>query len=563
MATRYVQHVSPRQTPQSQPIPGQPMVPNSAGGYAFAVDDWTRLHRFLVLGAEGGSYYASERKLTVENAGAVKRCLDADAARTVETIAALSESGRAPKNDPAVFALALAASHKAPDGTYPAAPLAWAALSRVCRIGTHLFQFVAAIDELRGWGRGAKRGVAKWYEAMPVERLAYQLAKYQRRGGWSHRDVLRLSGPRADDPARAACYRYAVAGLDGLGVRSFARSKGGPTVEYPSHDGHLPAFLAAVERAKTADRATLVRLIREANLPRECVPTEHLNAPEVWEALLEKMPLTAMIRSLGKLSAVGLLTPLSPAARAVCDRLGDAESLRRSRVHPIALLLAQSVYARGKGEKGSLAWTPVQPVVDALDRAFDLAFGNVEPAGKRTLIGLDVSGSMSCGQVAGTSLTPREAAAAMALLIARTEPAYHCMAFATEPTELQFAATATLRSVVAHTSQMAFGGTDCSLPMRYAMDRKLEVDTFVVLTDSETWAGPVHPCQALNDYRQRTGIPARLAVVGMVSNGFSIADPNDAGMIDFVGFDTATPAVLADFSAGWRSTPRGAEDPAE
>jgi len=55
-------------TPQSLPIPGSDQVPNSAGGYAWKVDDWTRLHRFLVLGSEGGSYYAIERALTAENA---------------------------------------------------------------------------------------------------------------------------------------------------------------------------------------------------------------------------------------------------------------------------------------------------------------------------------------------------------------------------------------------------------------------------------------------------------------------------------------------------------------
>jgi 60 kDa SS-A/Ro ribonucleoprotein len=51
----------------------------------------------------------------------------------------------------------------------------------------------------------------------------------------------------------------------------------------------------------------------------------------------------------------------------------------------------------------------------------------------------------------------------------------------------------------------------------------------------------------LRQYRERTGIAAKLVVVGMVSNGFSIADPNDAGMLDVVGFDAAAPAVIADF----------------
>src|SRR5207302_5811442 len=94
-------------TPQSAPLRGQ--TPNSAGGFTWVVDDWARLRRFLILGSEGGSYYAGEWKLTRENAEAVERCLAADGARTVGEIAAISDAGRAPKNDPAVFALAMAA----------------------------------------------------------------------------------------------------------------------------------------------------------------------------------------------------------------------------------------------------------------------------------------------------------------------------------------------------------------------------------------------------------------------------------------------------------------------
>jgi 60 kDa SS-A/Ro ribonucleoprotein len=107
-----------------------------------------------------------------------------------------------------------------------------------------------------------------------------------------------------------------------------------------------------------------------------------------------------------------------------------------------------------------------------------------------------------------------------------------------------------LDDAVTAVSDLPFGGTDCSLPMRYALDRGREIDTFVIYTDSETWAGDVHPVQALRAYRERTGIAARLVVVGMVSNGFSIADPNDPGMLDVVGFDTATPGVIAGFAAG-------------
>src|SRR3954464_5365304 len=83
-------------------------------------------------------------------------------------------------------------------------------------------------------------------------------------------------------------------------------------------------------------------------------------------------------------------------------------------------------------------------------------------------------------------------------------------------------------------ADLPFGGTDCALPMLYAQAREREVDTFVIYTDSETWAGDGHPVQALNDYRQASGIDAQLVVAGMVSNGFSIADPTDPEMLDVV-----------------------------
>ena len=79
------------------------------------------------------------------------------------------------------------------------------------------------------------------------------------------------------------------------------------------------------------------------------------------------------------------------------------------------------------------------------------------------------------------------------------------------------------------------GGTDCALPMKWALNHKVEADVFVVYTDSETWAGEPHPAQALRCYRDKMGIAAKMIVVGMTSNGFSIADPNDAGMLDVEG----------------------------
>ncbi|WP_422929396.1 TROVE domain-containing protein [Singulisphaera sp. PoT] len=544
----YSKNYGTRQTPQTSPIPGKAMVENHSGGYSFAVDKWARLRRFLVLGAEGGSYYCGEKELVLENCEAVRECIAEDAARTVREIVEISDGGRAPNYDPAIFALAMVAGLGHTD-------LAMEALPSVCRIGTHLFAFAEAVRKFRGWGRRLARGVAAWYEAKSAEDLAFQVAKYRQRNGISQRDMIRFAHPKSDDLAKQAVLRWAATGMSGLGEREVKRLDAATRElkrvdRYPDLREHLPRFLAAFEEAKVADRGQLIRLIREENLPRECVPTEHLNSPEVWEVLLETMPLTAMIRNLGKMTSVGLLQPLSDAAKVVADRLGQGESLRKSRVHPLAILIAATTYASGRGFKGQLAWSPVSIINDALDAAFYAAFGNVEPANRRTMIALDVSGSMSAGSIAGTMLTPREASAAFALIAAKTEPDFQIVAFAHELIPLDISRCSRLADVVKLTESLPFGGTDCALPMLMAIEKTMNVDTFITLTDSESWAGKIHASQALVRYRQKSGLPARAVCVGMVANDYTVLDPKDPGSLNVVGFDAAAPQLIAGYSAG-------------
>ena len=104
-----------------------------------------------------------------------------------------------------------------------------------------------------------------------------------------------------------------------------------------------------------------------------------------------------------------------------------------------------------------------------------------------------------------------------------------------------------LDDVVKRISDLPFEGTDCALPMIWAREHKLNVSGFITYTDSETWAGNIHPAQALRQYRNEFVGDAKAVVVGMTSNGFTLADPNDRGMLDVVGFDTSAPAVIADF----------------
>lgn len=531
----YVRFADASAIPQSEPLPGQQQ--NNAGGFSFAVDDWTRLDRFLVLGSENSAYYVSSRTLTRDNAAAILRLLDTDPLRVVDRVVAISEAGRAPKNDPALFVLALALASK----EARARQAAREALPRVARIGTHLLNLAAYVDGLRGWGRGLRTAFADWYLLQPVERLVYQAIKYQARDGWAQRDLLRLTHPKTADPMRNAIFYWIVKGWESVG-------------DAP-HPDRVLARIWAVERAKrlentAAGRRELIRLIDTYDLPREAIPTELLNHADVYEALLQRMPMTAMLRNIATMTRIGLIAPNSMAAATVAKRLRDGERLRRARIHPLQVLVALTTYSTGttRREQG---YTPVQTICDALDAAFGLAFEAVEPANVPLVLALDVSGSMGSGTIAGCpGITPAVGSAAMAMVTARTEPRYALTAFSHEMVPVTINGTDSLKTVTRRLAAIPMGGTDCSLPMLWALENKIEADAFVVYTDNETWAGKVHPVKALAQYRARMGRPARLVVVGMTATEFSIADPDDAGMLDVVGFDTAAPSLISRFCAG-------------
>jgi len=559
MSTKPYDGHGTRVTPQDRAIPGSKQVPNSAGGFAFALDNWGRLDRFLILGTEGGTYYVGEQKLTADNAKNLLRCIREDGPRVVRRAVEISQSSRAPKNDPAIFALAACIG----TGDTKTKRMAAESLSDVCRIGTHLFHFAQFVEQFRGWGRVLKRAVANWYTNQDSQDLAYQLIKYRQRDGWSHKDLLILSHPSGPTVGHRALYDYVVHGVYEEALR-FKTVMGYELLNCPE------------ELTPTA----VANTIREYELPREAVPTQFLKERVVWETLLEKMPLTAMIRNLGNMSKVGLLVPLSDASKLVCDTLTDGDRLAKSRVHPIQVLAALLTYQSGRGARGSGEWTPVSAVVDALDRAFYLSFGNVESTGQRVMLALDVSGSMGVEIQSVPGLSARAGSAAMALVTAAVEPNHVFTAFSSDKSGVAYAGwwsgsyafsgreshddvdagmtrvtvspRQRLDDVVNQLDRMPFGGTDCALPMLYALKHGLKVDAFVVYTDSETWAGGIHPVQALKQYREKTGIPAKLVVVGMTATEFTIADPDDAGMLDVVGFDTSTPQLIADFISGPR-----------
>jgi 60 kDa SS-A/Ro ribonucleoprotein len=539
-------------TPQSQAIPGREdeMVVNNAGGMVFATDPWAQLNRFLVLGTEGGSFYANECTMSVDNAKVVMQLIKTHGPQVVAQVLDVSANGKAYKQDPALYVLALAMTH----GDEQTKSAVQDVFPHVVRIGTHLFKFLTYVTSMRGWGRNLRTVVQKWYQDKDLQKLVYQVTKYKQREGWSHRDVLRTSHPKPRTDAETAVYGY-ITDKDAH-------------QEWQTMDGEPFDYLRAIQTlhspACTVEHA--VQMIKQFRLPREVLPSEMLNSVQVWDAMLQQMPMTALIRNLGVMTSKAVLKPLGGRVQTVVDQITNAAALRKARVHPIQILAALFTYRSGHGARGKLSWTPVPQIIDALDSAFYKSFEAVVPTGKRYVIGVDVSGSMGTHEICNVpGLTPCIGAAALAMQIARTEPTSYIHGFAGGFTrgyhrrtggdtsgfrKLDITACSTLEQARRAAHDSNFGNTDCAVPMLWATENDIDADAFVILTDNETWAGDIQPTQALDAYRKKTGINASLSVVGMTSTGFTISDPYDPRQMDFVGFSTDTPRVLADFVRG-------------
>jgi 60 kDa SS-A/Ro ribonucleoprotein len=554
-----------RATPQSQPAGGA-TVKNAAGGHVFGISDLERLRRFLILGTDGGTYYTKAPELTRQNAEVVIRMAENDPTTLVNEIVEISVGGRAPRQNPAIFALAIAASLADDAGrTY-----ALSKVNDVCRTGTHLYLFAGYVRQFRGWGRGLKRAVGRWYTKRPVEREAYQLLKYRQREGWMHRDLLRLCRINPGSPEREALHDYLMVKVMGdFAPSEHALDKYGEKARSP-HAGKelrwdlMPALVDAFEKVQTAGPVSALRLIAEHDLSWEMLPDQLLTRPETWAALIDKgMPQTALMRQLPRLTRLGLTTGTTGAT--IARQLQDAEKLKAGRVHPISVLVANRTYASGHSAKGEGEWTPTAKIIDALDAAFYAAYGAVEPTGKRILLACDVSGSMGSA-ASGLPISCREAVAALALVTLNVEQDAEVIGFSdgrghsggggfagwssnAMATRLDISPRRRLDDVCSYMAALNFGRTDCALPMLWADHQKENYDAIWTLTDNETWFGQVHPHQALRAYRERYG-DTRYGVVAMTATGTSIADPNDAGSIDIAGFDTNVPQVISNFSAG-------------
>ncbi|XP_061167369.1 RNA-binding protein RO60-like [Saccostrea echinata] len=571
--------VNPKEC-QGQDIRISPyQIKNKAGGYVYETDLKTQLARFLLLGSSKLFYQTESMDFTSQDFTCISILIhDGFGKKVVEFIKHFSEEGRAYRQESLLFALAVCCK----SNDLETKRAGYNALQSVCRIPSHLFLFIDYCKEIseenhssKGWGRQHRKAVSNWYINFGMEEsklilLAQYLSKYKKRYGWTHRDIIRLAHPKVSEtnPALKYLIMVAVKGKRFADSSDFMKNERKKPDFVTSFLAEIIKYFDKVENAKKSkDVNTIVELILRFKLVREHIPTCFLNEKEVWKALIKHMPMTAMMRNLGKMSSLNLfrtkrdsVNEISFEEQIITDKLKNRELICKARIHPYAYFVALSKYNQGLAMNVNLSWPVCPHIADALEEGFYISFINVTPTKKHFLLALDVTSDMhltakKC-EVDTHSLSALDAAIFMIVLTTRTESFSETILFSDDKyLPISVNSNDTFHDLKQNVCKKISGykssTSDVSLPFKYAIERRRLADVFVIFTNSDKSLGSVHPAQAVQFYRESSGKKdARLIVCEMGSSKHSVGDIEDRYTLTVSGFDSNVPKLINDFAQG-------------
>ncbi len=515
------------QTPQTQPIPGREteMVPGRSGGWMFKADIWNVLRRCLLIGTAQNTYYAGKHELTIEFVEILKQAIALNPNQVATEILYASD-GRAINNSAPLFALVLLSM----DNSQEAKQAFGEIFLQVVRTGSHFYEWLGYTKAMRGFGKIVREAGKAWFSRDNVQELAYQLLKYQQRQGFSHRDALRLFHVKPITETHNQLFKWVMHGWDKL----------------PSKIPAEPlAQIWWYEWLKRHPEKTH-EAIAKGRLTHEMAAPVGKMDQKAWQLLFNEMPIGAMLRNLGSLTQLEVLTTHHQSnLKRIAKLLNSREHLQKGRIHPIDILKAIKTYQSG-GELGrsKKTWQPIRQIIDILEKALELAFDVLPPTGKTFLHAVDISGSMSFNTVSSIGLTCCEIATVMALATAKAEKNYVIRGFATDFRDLKITAQDSFSQAIAKASNQNFGGTDASVAYDWAIKTKFKADLFCFWTDCESWAGKKHPSQALAEYRHKINPHAKAIYIALAPYNISLVDPKDPKSWDIAGFDPGTPRLI-------------------
>ena len=522
----------PKNVSISNPIPGREteMVENLAGGMAFVADDAVALRRWLLTGSESNAFYQTREEMTSANVKILADMVAKNPNLVADEIIYASNHGI--DNHAPILALVYLSM-----GNDVAKSAFKRIFNSIVRTASMLYEFMEYTKSLRGFGKLIHTTIDGWFGAREVSNLEYQFLKYQNRYNWTGRDVLRKIKPVPRNEVESNLFSW----ITNKETKTF-------------HELKLVDVYETLKAGMV--EADVIKAILDYNLTHEMIPANVERTTKVWEALYQKMPITATLRNLANLTNKGVFTTENIG---LLEERFSKENLRKGRVHPIAISVAYKIYtSAGRIGKTSLSWKPIPRIEDILENAVNDAFEVLEPTGKTFYHALDVSGSMSSTILDKIWMSPMEISAIMALATLKTEKNYFTSAFSYDAIDfpdlrksLAFGDIIKGNHLAGIPRNYVGSSTDLGSAITYATKNKIKADALVFWTDGQTWRGQ-HPSLLLKEYREKINPDAKAiyVILGTYSDRITLTDPKDPKSYDICGFSTETPKLITMIANG-------------
>jgi len=484
-------------------LPGREheMTYNDAGGAVF-IDDAKRLERFIILGIDEGTIYATPEEIHE---------------RTIELIRELPYE---------TFKRVM----------IEAAPKAWRKRNPIAAIAIRaaltddralifndllpnlpgLFKTPSDLLYFASMYRGAfrkpfSRSVRRFVQRKLHDFDDYQLAKYRKRYGISTSDLLKLAHPHPGD--RNAVFHYL---LDGEYTDELA--------------GTIFEGLKLANIAGTVDE--VLKVAERFNLSWEMLPSWALKDADTWVGLyrMGKIPAMALLRNAWRFDRDGVPGDVFDSV------VEDLSKIHRRGVHPGYILTAAIELKRRNAS---------YDLVDALFKAFDAASSSNAAHDMRIGLAIDNSGSMWWGMIGG--MLRLEAALALGSVIDSAFRRVSVTYFSNRAYNLNIRPRSALDSFE-DTLREYSGGTSVASALSHLADRRGDgYDATVVITDEQNWAGE----SVQMTYQRHKKTLGKLIIVTVdASAKGSLTDPKDPDQVTVVGLVPEIDKVIAEFVRG-------------
>ena len=414
---------------------------NEAGGKAYKREPRFALAQYAATGCLNGTFYADAETQLDE---VLEICVKVEPEFVAKTAIFAREQGFM-KDMPALLLATLAKRD---------VKLFARAFGRVVNSGKMLRNVVqvlrSGVTGRKSLGTAPKREIKRWLEG----RSDAQLFADSVGNDPSLADVIKMVHPRPGSKSREALFGYLLG-------RKF-------------DEAALPKIVRDFESFKAGESETL------PDVPFAMLTSLKLSRKQ-WCELALKGGWHNLRMNLNTYARHGVFDEPGMAGR-VAERLADPEAVKGARVFPYQLLVA--CFSTGR-EVPEL-------VREALQDALELSLANVPQFSGRTVICLDVSGSMHTpvtGKRKGATTTVRciDVAALFAAAILRKNLVAEVIAFNDAVVDCRLNPRDSVMTNAKLLSSLPQGGTNCSAPLAKLNAAKAKADLVVYVSDNQSW----------------------------------------------------------------------------